>query len=525
MQTERPLAPAVPSFGKWAIAFSVALGALLEIVDTSIVNVALTDMAASLDATISQTSWIVSAYAVANVIILPLAAGLSLRFGQKRYFLFSLVGFTIASVVCGLATSLPMLIVARVVQGLAGGGLLAKAQSILFQVFPRKEQAMAQAFFGIVIISGPAIGPTLGGYLVTNVGWRWIFFVNVPIGILATTMVWLTLPPDGPLRRFAERIDLPGILFLAIGLGCLETFLEEGNADGWFESNTITAFAVASVLGLVAFVWRELTTPNPAVDLRVLRHRSLWVGSIISVVLGVALYGALFVIPIFSEQVMHMTSQQVGMMLLPSALAAAVMMPVVGVMLSKKLDPRVALTIGCVVLGATLHALVPLSPATGEDDFFWPLLVRGAGMVFMFLPLTLATLGSIPKHEVASATGFFNLTRQVGGSIGVALLSTMLTDRAVFHKAIISEHLVSTDPDVLGRLSALTTAFHGHGMAHNDASQAALRVLNGTVAQQASVMSFGDIFWVVSIAVFCMIPLAWMLARPTAGGEAPAGGH
>ncbi|MCA9517249.1 MAG: DHA2 family efflux MFS transporter permease subunit [Myxococcales bacterium] len=523
-----PAAPAGPvaAYGKWAIAFSVALGALLEIVDTSIVNVALTDMATSLDATVGETSWIVSSYAVANVIILPLSAWLGKRFGQKRYFIFSLVGFTLASAACGFATSLPMLIIARVAQGLAGGGLLAKAQSILFQTFPREQQAMAQAFFGIVVISGPAIGPTLGGYLVTNIGWRWIFFVNLPIGLLAIFMTWLTLPKDKIVKGLKEGVDYLGILFLAIGLGCLETFLEEGNRNDWFESTEITVLAASALFGLIFFVWRELTTEHPAVDLRVLKYRSLWAGSIVSVVLGVALYGALFVIPIFSQQVMGMTSQQVGLMLLPSALAAGAMMPVMGFLLSKKLDPRLGLTIGCLILGSTLYALVPLTPQTGEDDFFWPLLIRGAGMVFMFLPLTMAALGPIPKEDIANASGFFNLTRQMGGSIGVALLSTVLTNRVAFHHANIAEHLVSTDPNVIGRLDQLTHFFQAKGMALVDAHHAALTALQGSVMRQASVMSFADIFWLVAVAVFCMIPLTWILGRPPKGGGlGMAGAH
>lgn len=516
----------VGGYSKWAIAFSVALGALLEVVDTSIVNVALTDIATSLDATVGETSWIVSSYAVANVIILPLSAWLGRRFGQKRYFIFSLIGFTLASASCGFATTLPMLIISRVAQGLAGGGLLAKAQSILFQTFPREQQAMAQAFFGIVVISGPAIGPTLGGYLVTNIGWRWIFFVNLPIGLLAIFMTGLTLPKDKIIKGLRESVDYLGILFLAIGLGCLETFLEEGNRNDWFESTEITILAVSSLFGLIFFVWRELTTEHPAVDLRVLKYRSLWAGSIVSIVLGIALYGALFVIPIFSQQVMGMTSQQVGLMLLPSALAAGFMMPFMGILLSKRMDPRLALTIGCLILGSTLYALVPLSPQTGEEDFFWPLLIRGAGMVFMFLPLTMATLGPLPKEDIPAASGFFNLTRQMGGSIGVALLSTMLSNRVAFHAATVSEHLVSTDPNVLSRLDQLTHFFQSKGMVLADAHHAALAALQGSVMKQASIMSFADIFWLVAIAVFAMIPLTWILGRPPKGaGLGMAGAH
>ena len=520
-----PLALTAPAVNKWAVAIAVALGALLEIVDTSIVNVALNDMAIALNATISETSWIVSSYAVANVIILPLSAWLGRVFGQKRYFIFSLVGFIAASVLCGLSTSLPMLIMARVLQGLMGGGLLAKAQAILFQTFPREQAAMAQAFFGIVVISGPAIGPTLGGFLVTHIGWRWIFFVNVPIGMFAVFMCALALPRDPARSARKEGVDWAGIAFLAIGLGSLQTFLEEGNRNDWFESPEIAALGAGAVVGLVLFVWRELTAEHPAVNLRVLRHRSLWAGSLISVSVGIALYGALFSIPIFSRQIMGMDAQQVGNMLLPSALAAGFMMPIAGKLLSGRLDPRLALAIGCTVLGLTLFSLTPLTVETGADDFFWPLLVRGLGMVFMFMPLNMATLGPIPRGEIAEASGFFNLTRQLGGSIGVALLSTLLSQRIAFHQAMLSEHLVASDPAVVTRLAQLTQLFQGKGMALVDAQHAALGMLQGTVSQQAAVMSFGDTFWLVAICVVAMLPLIFLLGRPPRGAGLGGGAH
>lgn len=515
-----------PAVNKWAVAVAVALGALMEVVDTSIVNVALSDMAVALDATIAETSWIVSSYAVANVIVLPLSAWLGHRFGQKRYFVFSLVGFVMASILCGLSTSLPMLVVARVLQGLMGGGLLAKAQAILFQTFPPQQAAMAQAFFGIVVISGPAIGPTLGGFLTTNVDWRWIFFVNVPFGILAIAMCLSVLPADTP-RDPSRRggVDWWGIGLLAVGLGALQTFLEEGNRNEWFDSPEIALLFGAAVVGIVLFVWRELTAERPVVNLRVLRHRSLWAGSIISVSVGIALYGALFAIPIFSHQIMGMNAEQIGNMMLPSALAGAVMMPIAGKLLSRRLDPRLGLAIGCLVLGATLFSLSPITSATGEDDFFWPLLVRGAGMVFMFMPLNMATLGPIPRHEIAEAAGFFNLTRQLGGSIGVALLSTLLSQRIAFHHAVVSEHLGAHDPDVLARLTTFTQFFEARGMPLVDAQHAALGVVQGTVAREASVMAFGDIFWLVAICVLAMLPLILLLGRPAKGQALGGGAH
>ncbi|HEY9806042.1 MAG TPA: DHA2 family efflux MFS transporter permease subunit, partial [Candidatus Obscuribacterales bacterium] len=311
---------------KWAIALTASLGAILEVIDTSIVNVALTEMQANLGATISEIGWVVTGYSIANVIIIPLTAWLGDYFGRKTYFIFSLAAFTLASVLCGLAVNLPMLVASRILQGLCGGGLLAKAQAILFETFPPAEQGIAQAVFGVGVIAGPAIGPTLGGFLTDNLGWRWIFFINIPFGILSVVMAILFLPKDSANHNAKSRkVDWAGIALLIISIGSIQTLLEEGQQDDWFESSFITSLAFVGVIGLALFIWRELTTPNPAVDLRVLRHRSLAAGSVYSAVLGMGLYGALFAVPIFAQSVLHFTATQTGLLLAPGALASAVM--------------------------------------------------------------------------------------------------------------------------------------------------------------------------------------------------------
>jgi DHA2 family multidrug resistance protein len=506
---------------KWFIAIAVAVGALLEIIDTSIVNVALTDMQNTLGATLSQITWVVSSYVVANVIILPLSAWLGDRFGKKRYFVFSLIGFTCASVLCGLATSLPMLIVARVLQGLAGGGLLAKAQSILFETFPREEQPAAQGFFGAIVIAGPAIGPTLGGWIVTNIDWRWIFFINVPVGIAAIIMCMTFLPNDVAAERVTGKVDWAGIGLLAVGLGCLQTVLEEGQADDWFESRFITVMFVTAVLGLVGFVWRELTADKPVVDLRVLRYRSLWAGSILSIVVGIGLYGALFAIPIFTQSILGLTPEQTGWLLLPGAIASAVAM-VLASRLAKTWDPRAMIVAGAGVLVVALYMLMQLTAQSGTDDFFWPLIIRGAGTVLMFLPLSLATIGPIPKRDIAKATGFYSLTRQLGGSVGVALLATVLADREVFHRTILVEKLVANDPNVLARVATLQSGLVARGYDVAGAHSGALRLLSGGVDVQAAVQSFNDTFWLTALLFIASLPLVLLLGKATKGAPVPS---
>ncbi|MEO6603340.1 MAG: DHA2 family efflux MFS transporter permease subunit [Polyangiaceae bacterium] len=513
--------PKAAAGGKWAIAVAVATGALLEVVDTSIVNVALTDMQNTLGATLSEVSWVVSGYAVANVIVLPLTAWLGDRFGKKRYFIFSLVGFTVASIMCGLATTLPMLVLARVLQGLMGGGLLAKAQAILFETFPKEEQGVAQAFFGAIVIAGPAIGPTLGGYLVTNIGWRWIFFVNVPLGILAVLLCQTSLKPDDETKN-TSRVDWIAILMLAVGLGSLQTLLEEGNSEDWFESRLIWLLCVAAIASLIAFVFRELKSKIPVVDLRVLRYRSLWAGSILSVIVGMALYGTLFSVPIFAQTLMHYTSQETGLLLLPSALASAVTMIGAGQII-RKIDSRLALVVGASILVFAVYQLSNLTSATGSDDFFWPLIIRSVGTVAMFLPLNMATLSPIPKEDIAKASGFFNLTRQLGGSIGVALLSLLLTQRQAFHRGVLVEKMASTDPALLDRLHVLSGAFMAKGAILVDAQRQALAALDGIVNREALVMSFNDTFFATGVLIVVFLPLVLLLGNADKNVKIDAG--
>ncbi|WP_036476762.1 DHA2 family efflux MFS transporter permease subunit [Myxosarcina sp. GI1] len=498
---------------KWAIALSVALGAILEVIDTSIVNVALPDIQANLGATITEIGWVVTGYAIANVIIIPLSAWLGEQFGQKRYFIFSLVGFTIASVLCGFASTLPFLIISRILQGLCGGGLLAKAQAILFQTFPPAEQGIAQGVFGMGVIVGPAIAPTLGGYLTDSVGWRWIFFVNIPFGILAVMMCWLFLPTDAKVRRQDKRrVDWLGICLLAIAVGSLQTFLEEGERDDWFNSNFIVVLGIVAAMGMGLFIWRELTAKRPAVDLRILRYRSLAAGSLYSAVVGMGLYGALFAVPIFAQNVLDFTAMQTGMLLFPGALAAAIMMPILG-RVASKIDPRILIASGGIITSLVMFQLAKINPDTGTEALFYPLLWRGVGMVMMFLPLSLATLGSLPKNDVPAGSGFYNLTRQLGGSIGIAILTTLLARREDFHRGILSDRVSLYNSPTNQRLEALTSAFQNRGIDADTAHQQALAAISQAIDLQSAILSFEDIFKFVGVAFLCTLPLLLLLGK------------
>ena len=497
---------------KWVIAITAALGAILEVIDTSIVNVALPEIQGNLGATLSEAGWISTGYACANVVMIPLTAWLSNRFGRRQYLLFSLIGFTAASVLCGLSTSLLMLIIARVLQGLAGGGLLAKAQSILFETFPRKQLGAAQAIFGIGVIAGPALGPVLGGYLTDTLGWRWIFFINLPFGILAVLMTLIFLPRDSADDIRRDRVDWTGIGLLTVGLGCFQTFLEEGQQEDWFSSRFIIAMATGAAIGLGLFIWRELSVDYPAVDLRVLRHRALAAGSVYSLVLGMGLYGVLFAVPIFVQSYLHFTAMQSGLLQVPGAIAAAVTMIVMG-KISGRFDPRLLIAAGAMVTVSAAGLLFELNPDSGTQTLFWPLILRSIGSDMMFLPLSLATLGDLPKSAVAAGSGFYSLTRQLGSSIGIAIITTLLAHREAIHRAVLVEKITASGPATQWRLELLRGLFAQHSADPVGVQRQALQVIDRLVNGQAALLSFADIFLYVGVAFIASLPLLLLLGK------------
>ena len=511
-----PLAARLAQRGqlKWIIAFTAAVGALMAIIDTSIVNVALPDIQGNLGATLTEVGWVSTAYTCANVVLIPLTAWLNNRFGRKNYLVFSLLGFTLSSALCGFAATLPMLVAARVLQGLTGGGLMAKAQAILFETFPREQHAAAQAVFGIVMIAGPAIGPVLGGYLTDTIGWHWIFFINLPFGALAIILAIMFLPRDTDDEIDHGNVDWPGILLLAIGLGALQTVLEEGYDKDWFSSRFIVTMTIAATLGIALFIWRELTVKNPVVDLRVLKYRALTVGSVYSLILGAGLFGIIFSIPIFVQTNLQFTALQSGLLQLPAALASAIMMVIMG-RLARRGDPRVYITIGALITTGACLLLANLNPDTSARSLSTALIIRNIGNALMFLPLSLAALGALPRDQVASGAGFFNLTRQMGGSIGIALITTMLAKREAIHRAVLAEKITPYDPATHDRLRAYETLFQTQGSEPHHAHQQALTLLDQIINAQAAILSFADIFRYVAIAFIISLPLVILLGKRT----------
>ena len=518
---------AVPSAGlsprQWGMVITASIGALLEIIDTSITNVALIHIQASLGATLAEVGWVVTGYAMASVVMIPLSNWLSGVFGQRSYFIFCLLGFTASSILCGLAPNLSVLVLARILQGLLGGGLLPKAQAILFQSVPPALQATTQAVFGMVVLVGPALGPTLGGLLTDTLGWRWIFFINLPFGLITVLLALLFLEPDnasahtpgaGEARRQGwGNVDWTGILLLTLTLGSLQVVLEQGHQLDWFESALIRNLALLAAISLPVFVVWELRRRAPAVDLRVLRHRSLAAGSAFSLVLGMGLYGTVFVVPVFAQTVLHYTATQTGMLILPGALASGVTMALLGKVVTR-IDPRLLIASASLGMLATMFALGEIGPDTGADALWWPLIFRGITTVMMFLPLSLATLGPLPREDVGAGSGFYNLTRQLGGSFGIAVLTLALDHQQAVHRAQLVEALRSTDPRLQERLAELQLWLASRAGSGGSLAEQSLQVLDQQVNLQAALLAYGDVFRLVGLLFLLVTPLVLLLGRP-----------
>lgn len=505
---------------QWAMVLTASIGALLEIIDTSITNVALIHIQASFGVTLAEVGWVVTGYAMASVVMIPLSAWLSGVFGQRSYFIFCLLGFTAASMLCGLAPNLPVLVLARLLQGLLGGGLLPKAQAILFQGLPPALQGTTQAAFGMVVLVGPALGPTLGGLLTDTLGWRWIFFINLPFGLLTVLLALAFLAPDQPVGAGGRHqdpgrrpVDWTGILLLTLALASLQVVLEQGHQLDWLESPLIRNLTVLAAVSLPVFVVWEWRQRAPAVDLRVLRHRSLAAGSLFSLVLGMGLYGTVFLVPVFAQTTLRYTATQTGMLVLPGALASGLAMAILGRVVNR-IDPRLLIACGAMGMVATMTALARIGPDTGADALWWPLLFRGVTTVMMFLPLSLATLGPLPREEVSAGSGFYNLTRQLGGSFGIAVLTLVLTHQRAVHRAHLVESLTPTDPRLQERLAALQGWLASRGGGAGRLEEQALAFLSGQVDQQADLLAFGDAFRLVGLLFVAVIPLVFLLGRP-----------
>lgn len=487
--------------------------ALLEIIDTTIVNVALTHMKGNLGATTTEVGWVVTAYAIGNVIIVPMTSWLSAQFGRRNYFAFSIILFTIFSFLCGNASGIWELVFCRFIQGIGGGALLVTSQTIITESYPPEKRGMAQAIYGLGVIVGPTLGPPLGGYITETFTWPYIFYINIPLGIIATLLALQYVRSPKYAQKSAVRdVDWLGIALLAIFVGSLQYILEKGQDDDWFNSDTIIYLTVTAVLGAFFFIWREMTYRNPVVNLRVLKNGNLRVGTILSFILGFGLYGSTFIIPLYTQSVLGWTATQAGMLLMPPALATAFMMPIIGRLLQKGI-PQQYLVAGGMVLFAIFCYLgyKILTPDTAGSDFFPMLMVRGVGMGMLFIPITTLSLSTLKGREIGEGAAFTGMMRQLGGSFGVAMITTLMARNMVTHRADLTSHLNVNDIAVQSRLQGMTQMFISKGAAPNEAVQKSYLALEGMVAKQAAVLSYMDVFMYIGILFLVCVPFVLMV--------------
>lgn len=484
---------------KWLVTITIMIGSLVAIIDTSIVNVAIPKIQESFGVGIDRVGAIATFYIISNVVVMPLTGYLSALWGRKQFYAGAILLFTLSSLLCGLAWNLESLVLFRVIQGLAGGALLPSAQAILFETFPKEEHGKAMGLFGLGVIVGPALGPVLGGYLTDTVGWRSIFTVNVLPGLLATVMVFLFIQNPPYLKKPEGRFDWPGLVTLVIGLSTLQYALENGQRLGWFHSGLILALMAIGLINLVYLVRRELVAKNPVIDLSVFSNRTFVAGNIIGILAGFSLFGIIFVLPIFMTQVLHFNTIQTGFALMPGALSTAIAMPIAG-RLADRIDPRIPLAVGISIFLIATWQFSYLTLNSGYWDLFWPQVGRGFGLGLVFVPLSTATLGSVTIAKTASASGLYNLIRQLGGSIGIAAIALMLQRLESFH---------------LHQLAGLD------GAKLSNASNQAIATLSN-VHQQAAILAYDDLFrYCTFIFAVSYLPLLFLKVNRKSRPQAP----
>jgi DHA2 family multidrug resistance protein len=489
------------------------VGTIMAVLDTTIVNVALPSISGTMGATIEQITWVVTGYILANVIIMPLVALLSQRFGRKNFYLANVVIFTLASMACGLARNLPMMVFFRALQGIGGGVLLTVSQAILRETFPAEEQGTAMGIFGLGVVLAPAFGPTLGGWLIDKYSWPWIFYINVPIGIINLLLVSRFVEDPSYLIRKKGNIDWLGLALMITGLGALQLMLEEGQRNDWFQSGFIIRLAITAIVGLTLFVWRELTARNPAVNLRILRNVSFASATALGGILGIALNGSLFLLPLFLQNLLGYPAMKSGLALMPRSLAMAVIMPIGG-RFYNKLGPRLLVGAGLIVTGLSFWDLSHLTSQVGFMDILWPQVWQGVGFSLIFVALSTAALATIPRPDVTAATGLYNVSRQVFGSVGIAVAATQLTAGVTTYHAILAERAGQANATAIGWLSQTTAAMMARtGADFATARMQALKLLDLMVTREATVLSYNRVFVLVSMLFIFALPLVFLLKR------------
>ncbi len=493
-------------FRKWIIVITIITATIIELIDTTIVNVSINTMSGNLGASLEDTAWVITSYAIANVIIIPMTSFLAEKIGRKQYYLGSILLFTLASALCGFSHSLWELVGFRFLQGIGGGALLSTSQAILFETFPAKERATASGIFSLGIIIGPSIGPVMGGYIVDNLSWQWIFYVNIPIGLLAALLSYMYLKPTKK-SQDGRKVDWLGIGLLAVGVGALQVVLERGQTDDWFAATYIVILTIVSVLSLSTLIWWELKIPFPVINLRVLKSTTLSISAIMTFVLGFGLFSAVFVFPLFSQRIIGYSAFQTGSMLLPGTLMAAMISPFLGKMLQSGLRPQYLIILGFAMSGIFGYMMSRSNLETGGAYFFIPLIFRGLGAALLIVPLTALAVSELKPAEIPQGAALNNMMRQMGGSFGIALINTYIAHRDSANRTSLITHITASDPQTLQRQQGFIRGFMAHGSTYLRAVEQSVGALEGTVVRQTFLLSYMDAFLLIAILNACCIPL------------------
>jgi MFS transporter, DHA2 family, multidrug resistance protein len=507
----------------WIVAIAVMFATFMEVLDTTVVNVSLPHIASTMSATTEEATWALTSYLVANAIILPMTGWLASVLGRKRLLMWSVTGFTLASFLCGIAPNLASLVIFRIIQGATGGALQPLSQAVLLESFKPEERGRAMGFWGLGIVVAPILGPVFGGWVTENYSWRWVFYINLPVGIVSLIMTQLYVFDPPYLRRESSRIDYWGMGLLVVGIGALQYVLDKGQQDDWFASTMITVLAIVAAAGLIALILRELHTDHPIVDLFVFKDRSFATGVFLMTVLGFVLYGSLVLLPIMLQTLLGYSAVEAGEAMAPRGIGSLIMMPLVGA-LTAKVDARKLLMMGLVIGGMTMLWLGELNLNAGYWDIFWPQFLQGAGLALLFVPLTTVSMATIAPQRMGNATSLFNLMRNIGGSVGIALTGTYLQRHRQVVSSALGEHINVYDPVSRSMITQITNGLIAAGSDAVTATQRAYLILEGMLFRQSSMVTFVTIFRIMGVVFLMMIPLVFIMKRPRRGG-APVSAH
>jgi MFS transporter, DHA2 family, multidrug resistance protein len=524
MTPPAPEAVPISTARKWAITFTVMVVAFMQILDTSVTNVILPHLQGSLSAGLDEASWVITSYLAANAVVIPATAWLTGLFGRKRFFMICATVFVLSSFVSGAAPDLTTLIVARIFQGLGGGPIIPLSQAILWEIFPFQQRGLAMAVWGVGFILGPILGPTVGGYLADEWSWRWIFYINLPVGIVGFIMAGAFLF-DPPYLRRSLKIDWWGLAFMVVGFGCLQLFLDRGERLDWFASTTIVALALIAVAAVVAFMIRELAAGEPILDLRVFTDRNFATGVTLSTIIGFGQFASMLLVDIFTQKLLGYDAWTSGLVLAPGGLGNIFSLFASG--LVTRIDQRAMLAFGCLLNAASLYMMTTLTLGMDYWALALPRFIQGFAAGFIYVPLSTLTLATVQRDKLVNATALYSMARNLGGSIGIAVVTTLLAQRSQFHQTTLVSHLTVWDPATRERLARWAHHFVSGGSDTFTAERQAMAMLYRETISQAQLLAYADDFWLLA-AMFAAVPLLLPFMRrirlaPTTPATAPAG--